>query len=96
MGTYDWRDVTRTLRIPKAATGTTLALGLELVTGKAWFDDISITVGRAHSGAVRRGTMDRGHDLPRLRGAMHGPNFREQDFRDLEPLRRRQDAVLFE
>ena len=83
VGTYDWRIVTRTLRVPRAATGATLTLGLELVTGKAWFDAITIAPGRPFAGGRRSETMDRGHELPRLRGAMHGPNFREEDFRAL-------------
>jgi len=83
VGTYDWRTTTRAIRVPRAVTGATLTLGLEKVTGRAWFDDITIRVGRLWSGGRRYETMDRGHDLPRLRGAMHGPDFVEEDFRTL-------------
>ncbi|MCD6361267.1 MAG: hypothetical protein J7M38_10435, partial [Armatimonadetes bacterium] len=83
VGTYDWRTATRAVRVPQAVTGATLVLGLEKVTGRAWFDDISIRVGRLWSGGRRYEVMDRGHDLPRLRGAMHGPRFVEEDFRTL-------------
>ncbi len=83
VGTYDWRTATRAIRIPRGVTGATLALGLEKVTGRAWFDDITIRVGRLWTDGRRSETMDRGHDLPRLRGAMHGPDFVEEDFRTL-------------
>lgn len=83
VGSYDWRTVTRTLRVPKAVVGATLLLGLEQVSGRAWFDDVTVTVGRPWTGGRRYEVMDRGHDLPRLRGAMHGPRFVEEDFRTL-------------
>jgi len=66
-----------------AATKATLLLGLEQVAGRAWFDDVVIYPGRPYSGGRRSETMDRGHDLPRLRGAMHGPKFVEENFRAL-------------
>lgn len=83
VGTFDWTTVTRTIRVPRAAMKATLSVGLEKVTGKAWFDDIVIHSGRPWTGGRRSDTMDRGHDLPRLRGAMHGPKFVEEDFRVL-------------
>ncbi len=83
VGTYDWRTATRVVRVPQAVTKATFILGLEHSTGKVWFDDITIRVGRLWSDGRRSQTMDRGHDLPRLRGAMHGPDFVEEDFRTL-------------
>ncbi|HJN15950.1 MAG TPA: cellulase family glycosylhydrolase, partial [Armatimonadota bacterium] len=82
-GTYDWTTKTRTMRIPAAAIGATLSVGLELVSGKASFDNITIVTGRLATGGKRSEVMDRGHDLDRLRGSMHGPVFREEDFRAL-------------
>ena len=35
-GTFDWRRVSFTAHIPADATNTTLVLGLEQVSGKAW------------------------------------------------------------
>ncbi len=84
VGTYDWAHVTWAVRVPPAIVKATLVVGLERVSGKAWFDDIAISVGRpAWLGGRRRDTMFKGHDLPRLRGAMHGPTFNEGDFRTL-------------
>lgn len=83
VGTWDWRTVTRTLRVPAGTVAATLVLGLEQVAGRAWFDDVTITEGRPWSGGRRAEVLDRGHDLPRLRGAMHGPRFVEEDFRAL-------------
>ncbi len=83
VGTYDWRTVTRTVRVPAGTVAATLVLGLEQVTGRAWFDDVTIVQGRPWNGGRRSEVMDRGHDLPRLRGAMHGPTFVEEDFRTL-------------
>jgi hypothetical protein len=45
-GTFDWRRVAFTARIPVDATAVTLVLGLEHVTGKVWFDDVKITVAK--------------------------------------------------
>ncbi|MDH7568290.1 MAG: cellulase family glycosylhydrolase [Armatimonadota bacterium] len=84
VGTYDWTRVARTIRVPKGVAGVSLVLGLERVSGTAWFDDVTLTAGRpAWAGSTYRGEMDRGHSLSRLRGAMHGPRFREEDFRVL-------------
>ncbi len=83
VGTFDWTSVTRTIRVPRQVTKATLSIGLEKVTGKAWFDDVVIHAGRPWVGGRRSEIMDKGHDLPRLRGAMHGPKFVEEDFRTL-------------
>jgi len=83
-GTLDWQEVRRTLRLPSAATKATLVLGLEKVTGTAWFDDIAIRTGRLVAGGRRYEEPFKGHDLPRLRGVMHGPKFDEKNIRDLK------------
>ena len=83
IGTFDWMRVSRTMRIPGAVRKATLVLGLEATSGKAWFDDIELRVGRQARGGRRQKTMFKGHDLPRLRGVMHGPRFDEKNIRDL-------------
>lgn len=75
-GTFDWRRVTFSVRVPDDAQSMSLVMGLESVTGKAWFDDLRVWVLKppmvrpAHAVA---GPLYRGHDLPRLRGAMVSP-----------------------
>ena len=82
-GTFDWMTVTRVMRIPRAVRKATLVVGLELVSGSAWFDNIEIQTGRPTRGGRRSKTMFKGHDLPRLRGVMHGPQLDEKNIRDL-------------
>jgi len=83
-GTFDWTPVRRSLRLPRAAAKATLVLGLEKVTGAVWFDDVVIRTGRLVTGGRRSATRFKGHDLPRLRGVMHGPAFDEKNIRDLK------------
>jgi hypothetical protein len=53
-------------------------VGLEAVTGKAWFDDIRVAVWKRLAddapAQAAAGPIYRGHDLPRLRGAMVDPD----------------------
>jgi hypothetical protein len=76
-GTFDWRQVWFTARVPTNATAVRLVLGLEQVKGKAWFDDVTVAVAKP---PVRReakpvvGPPLPGHGLPRLRGAMISPD----------------------
>ena len=83
VGTFDWLPALRALRVPRDTTKATLCLGLEKATGAAWFDTIEIRVGRIADGGRRSEAPFKGHDLPRLRGVMHGPRFVEKDLRDL-------------
>lgn len=83
VGTFGWRTSATFLRIPGGLKKATLVLGLEQVSGKAWFDDVTISPGRGESRPGRRGTMFKGHNLSRLRGVMHGPEFDEKNLRDL-------------
>lgn len=74
-GTFDWQKAQFTVRVPKDATSASLVLGLESVHGTAAFDDIKITVVNPPRPAITtRPTTPpfRGHELPRLRGAMLG------------------------
>ncbi|NUQ71590.1 MAG: cellulase family glycosylhydrolase [Chthonomonadales bacterium] len=85
-GSFDWRPVRFTVRVPDDAEKINLHLGLELVTGEVWFDDVRVSVPQLPEGpppppARRR---YRGHDLPRLRGAMINPKtVTEEDLRTL-------------
>ena len=83
-GTFDWRRVVFPVYVPDDAQSMTLVLGLEAVTGKAWFDDLKITVRRLPLTVKPRpvaGPLYKGHDLPRLRGAMVSPNIDEEGLR---------------
>jgi hypothetical protein len=74
-GTFDWRRISFSLRVPTNATSATLVRGLEQVTGKVWFDDVRFAVVKP---LVRReprlvaGSPFTGREVPRLRGAMAG------------------------
>ncbi len=82
-GTFDWRQMSQTVRIPKDVKKAWLVVGLEQVSGRAWFDNLQVAVGRPERKGRRSETRFTGHDLPRLRGVMYGPRFREGDIRDL-------------
>lgn len=83
-GSFDWMQARFTVRVPADAEKMSLMLGLEAVTGKVWFDDVKITIARLPSSAKPKpaSVMHRGHDLPRLRGAMVSPrSLTEADLR---------------
>ena len=86
-GTFDWKDVVFTVAVPKDVTEVTLFLGIENTTGTVWFDDITIAVtGKRPTRPAEKPTVPpyRGHDLPRLRGAMIQPNtFTTEDLKVL-------------
>ncbi|MCL2117734.1 MAG: glycoside hydrolase family 5 protein [Planctomycetaceae bacterium] len=89
-GTFDWQTIELIAVIPPDTTRIQLILGLENVTGTAWFDEITI-----HEIGTMRRTSDvtnpvitaqpvyKGHDQTRLRGAMIGTNVGERDIRVL-------------
>ena len=84
VGTFDWKNVVWGAYVPKDAEAVTLRLGLELVTGKVWFDDVRVAVRRAPimtAARVHKGPRYKGHDLQRLRGAMVSPNATADDLR---------------
>lgn len=75
-GSFDWRKVSFSAKVPEDATSMSLVLGLEAVSGKVWFDDVRIIVGKPPmpEPAPRPGRAFRGDGLPpRLRGAMIAP-----------------------
>ena len=50
-GTFDWRRVAFRAIVPEDAEHVSLVLGLEAVTGKAWFDDIRVVAWKPLAGA---------------------------------------------
>lgn len=81
-GDFDWKRVGFTGRVPKEATAAWLVLGLESVNGVAWFDEVSVAVtarARTRPGQPAGGVAFKGHDLPRLRGAMISPKATAED-----------------
>jgi len=85
-GTFDWKQVGFTARIPADCTSARLFLGLEEVTGKAWFDEVKVELvrpPRAKRPAPSGKPIPKAHDLPRLRGAMVGPRIDEEGLRKL-------------
>jgi hypothetical protein len=93
-GSFDWRRVAFTVRIPTNTTAATLHLGLELVAGKVWFDDVKFTVVKpplAVKPVPFAGPAFTGHDLPRLRGTMVSPQI---DAASLRMLGREWNANL--
>jgi len=82
-GTFDWKKMAQTVRLPKDVKKAWLVVGLEEVSGQAWFDNLQVAVGRPERKGRRSETRFTSHDLPRLRGVMHGPTFHEDDIRDL-------------
>ncbi len=86
VGSFDWRKLSFSVRVPREATNMSLSLGLENVSGRVWFDDVRFVVGKSPVTLPRRaptGPAFRGHDLPRLRGAMISPNIDEAGLRTL-------------
>lgn len=85
-GTFDWKDAGFVATVPPDAKEVELLLGLEATTGRAWFDDIKVTiiaVRRASPAKPPRAPVFKGHTLPRLRGAMVHPKASEADIKDL-------------
>lgn len=84
VGSFDWRKGSTRILVPTDATKLTLYLGLELVTGTAWFDDVRITLARG-TRDVPAASVDqpifKGHALPALRGAMSHPEMKREDLR---------------
>jgi hypothetical protein len=86
VGTFDWQKVAFRAIVPEDARQISLVVGLEAVTGKAWFDDIRVVAWKRLEDAVPRaaaGPVYKGHDLPRLRGAMVSPEIDAKGLRVL-------------
>jgi arabinogalactan endo-1,4-beta-galactosidase len=85
-GTFDWKKVVFRATVPDDAKKVSLVVGLEAVTGKAWFDDIRVVAWKPLANAAPRDTTGEaytGHDLDRLRGAMVSPEIDEEGLRVL-------------
>jgi endoglucanase len=85
-GTFAWKRAVFSTKIPADATAVTLMLGLEQVTGRVCFDDVKLVVAkppRTAKPAPAPGIAFKGHDLPRLRGAMIGPRIDADGLRTL-------------
>lgn len=86
VGTFDWKTVSFIARVADNATRAELVLGLESVNGVVWFDDVKVTAvsaPRTRPAQPPSGPVFKGHDLPRLRGAMIGPSVTEADLQTL-------------
>ena len=86
VGTFDWRQVAFRAAVPDDAKQISLVVGLEMVAGTAWFDDIRVAVWKAlpHPGPrAATAPVYKGHDLQRLRGAMVAPQIDEEGLRVL-------------
>ncbi|MCC7374428.1 MAG: cellulase family glycosylhydrolase [Verrucomicrobiales bacterium] len=76
-GTFDWRRVAFTARVPTNAVSARLVLGLENVSGKVWFDDVKVSVVKPpvlRSVVPVSGPAYTGRTASRLRGAMISPD----------------------
>lgn len=87
-GTFDWKEIAFVASVDEDVQSAELCLGLEMCTGEAWFDNLKIVVLKDRP-PVRPAPMlnppaaFKGHDLPRLRGAMSPNSIKDEDFRDL-------------
>ncbi len=82
VGTFDWQRFSTRIFIPADATRGELIIGLERVAGTVWFDNLTVTFARRPiqvAAAPADRPIFKGHDLPRLRGAMVSPKMREED-----------------
>jgi len=81
-----WQRVSGNARIPPDATSVTMVLGLEKVSGDAWFDSVRVVLRRRLSTipeADPATPVYRGHDLLRLRGAMVPNTLQQADLKTL-------------
>ena len=80
-GDFDWRRAMFLAAIPADVQQVFLILGLENVSGDVWFDDVTIEdVGtRQKPPSLENQPVFKGHNLPRLRGAMIGPKVTNED-----------------
>ncbi|MFA5204150.1 MAG: cellulase family glycosylhydrolase [Lentisphaeria bacterium] len=88
-GTFDWKELSFVASIDEDAKNAELYLGLEMSAGEVWFDDLRVEMLKDHPPVCRPAPMlnppavFKGHDLPRLRGAMLPNSIKEEDLRDL-------------
>jgi hypothetical protein len=85
VGDVAWKHCAVHAPIPEDATAVTLVLGLEKVSGDAWFRNVRVTLRKRIAplpAADPAKPIYRGHDLPRLRGAMVPNTLQESDLTD--------------
>ena len=85
VGSFDWQHVSTGFQIPEDATEVTLVLGMEKVTGTVRFSQLTVSLGAKFvqaPAAPREQPLFKGHDLPRLRGAMVSTAMTEEDLND--------------
>lgn len=86
LGTFSWKPVVFQASVPPDATACSLVIGLQGAAGRVWFDNIRVSVRKPPLDAPQRavtGPIFKGHDLPRLRGAMVNPGIDEDSLRVL-------------
>ena len=82
VGTTDWQRFTASVALPADATNIVMVLGLENVTGEAWFDNAHITPRPVLQSTLKvdpSRPVFLGHNAARLRGAMAGADLSEDD-----------------
>lgn len=97
IATFDWTTVNFLVHVPYDVKQISLCLGLQEVTGKAWFDDIKVTVKKVRPEPKLLDTATpvyKGHSLARLRGTMSGPNSPNAKAEDLLVLGKEWNANL--
>lgn len=82
-GSFGWSRVGFNRTISDDATSIDLVLGLEAVTGRAIFDDVSISVIPPRQPVAKSGKPDPRHGRDRLRGVMIGMSVDADDLRTL-------------
>ena len=87
-GTFDWKKISLAAYIPEEISGAEIDLGLQNSAGTVWFDEIRVTVAATPrpprpKPADNPAPAFKGHNLPRLRGAMSPNTFKDEDLRVL-------------
>jgi endoglucanase len=87
-GTFDWKTLSFSVRLPDDVKNAQLNLGLQGSSGSVWFDEVRVAVlspPRKPRPAPldNPGSVFRGHNLPRLRGVMSPNAFNREDLRVL-------------
>mgnify|MGYP001350180797 CR=1 FL=1 len=87
VGTFEWRHASTRILIPSNTVSLDVVVGLEQVTGKAWFSNLQMTYSKTAESAApapANQPIYRGHNFSRLRGAMISPaSLRESDLKTL-------------
>ncbi|MBC7351098.1 MAG: cellulase family glycosylhydrolase [Thermogutta sp.] len=79
VGDFDWRPAQLVVAVPEDCQQIDLIVGLENVTGEVWFDNIAVNIIPRKKLNCQNGEVFKGHNLPRLRGAMIGPHMTDAD-----------------